>query len=196
MSSTLHVIHVGNFPLRSECEQAARDATRPAADAILVPRVTRDFYRRAQKISPARAGPSQREETPPVQGHPQNIRVGCACHGQLQLAPARDFWDTVFETAFHRRTFCCRNGVLVRRPTRGTVIKSYACRHHWRHLDPLRSPRGSAPHAAGAAVALWHYPQPWLKDVDEGCPRMPPRMPQECCTKAGDDWRPPLTRSL
>jgi hypothetical protein len=31
MSSTSHVIHVGNFPLRSECEQAARDATRPAS---------------------------------------------------------------------------------------------------------------------------------------------------------------------
>jgi hypothetical protein len=30
MSSTSHVIHVGNFPLRSECEQAAPDATRPA----------------------------------------------------------------------------------------------------------------------------------------------------------------------
>jgi hypothetical protein len=24
------LIHVGNFPLRSECEQAAHDATRPA----------------------------------------------------------------------------------------------------------------------------------------------------------------------
>ena len=30
MSSTSHVVHVGNFHLRSECEQAARDATRPA----------------------------------------------------------------------------------------------------------------------------------------------------------------------
>jgi len=30
MSSTSHVVHVGNFYLRSECEQAARDATRPA----------------------------------------------------------------------------------------------------------------------------------------------------------------------
>ncbi len=26
MSSTSHVVHVGNFHLRSECEQAARDA--------------------------------------------------------------------------------------------------------------------------------------------------------------------------
>jgi len=29
-STTSHVFHVGNFHLRSECEQAARDATWPA----------------------------------------------------------------------------------------------------------------------------------------------------------------------
>src|SRR5436853_5019616 len=78
------------------------------------PRVARDFYGRAQKISPARAGPSQREETPPVQGHPQNIRVGCACYGQLQLAPACAFWNTVFDETLHRFTFCCRNGAILR----------------------------------------------------------------------------------
>ena len=106
MSSTSHVVHVGNFHLRSECEQAARDATRPATigtpsdhaayycvraykqrvvmhspppgrtatrTRVRMPSrpcaSPRDFYGRAQKISPARAGPSQREETPPVQGH-------------------------------------------------------------------------------------------------------------------------------
>jgi hypothetical protein len=57
----------------------------------------REFSRRAQKISPAQAGPSQREETPPVQGQFQDIRVGCACYGQLKLAPSCDFWDTVLE---------------------------------------------------------------------------------------------------
>jgi hypothetical protein len=70
--------------------------TRNRNHTISSAHVDRDFYGRAQKISPARAGPSQREETPPVQGHLQNIRVGWGCHGQLQLAPARDFWDTVF----------------------------------------------------------------------------------------------------
>src|SRR5262245_13996501 len=57
----------------------------------------REFSRRAQKISPAQAGPSQREETPPVQGQFQDTRVGCACYGQLKLAPPCDFWDTVFK---------------------------------------------------------------------------------------------------
>ena len=49
------------------------------------------FYRRAQKISPAHAGPSQREETPPVQGRVQNNRVGCTFYGQLKLAVSCDF---------------------------------------------------------------------------------------------------------
>src|SRR5262245_29074289 len=57
----------------------------------------REFSRRAQKISPAQAGPSQREETRPVQGQFQDIRVGCACYGQLKLAPPCDFWDTVLK---------------------------------------------------------------------------------------------------
>ena len=29
-ASSSHVIHVGNFHLRSECEQAVRDATQPS----------------------------------------------------------------------------------------------------------------------------------------------------------------------
>jgi hypothetical protein len=69
-----------------EYEQATRDATKPsfarsllACDHRVVMRsppphraahtASRLINRRAQKISPARAGPSQREETPPVQGH-------------------------------------------------------------------------------------------------------------------------------
>jgi hypothetical protein len=62
-----------------------------------VARYGREFSRRAQKISPAQAGPSQREETPPVQGHSKDIRVGCACYGQLKLASPCDFWDTVLK---------------------------------------------------------------------------------------------------
>jgi len=30
VTSTSHVVHVGNFHLRAECELAARDVTRPA----------------------------------------------------------------------------------------------------------------------------------------------------------------------
>jgi hypothetical protein len=30
VTSSSHVLHVGNFHLRAECEQAARDVTRPA----------------------------------------------------------------------------------------------------------------------------------------------------------------------
>ena len=33
MSSTSHVVHVGNSPLRSECEQTVRDATQPSDHA-------------------------------------------------------------------------------------------------------------------------------------------------------------------
>jgi len=29
VSTSSHVVHVGNFPYRAECEQAARDVTRP-----------------------------------------------------------------------------------------------------------------------------------------------------------------------
>jgi len=65
----------------------------------VAPQAASEFSRRAQKISPAEAGPSQREETPPVQGQFQDIRVGCACYGQLNLAAACDFWDTVLKRA-------------------------------------------------------------------------------------------------
>jgi len=68
--------------------------------AVLCRPSQREFSRRAQKISPAQAGPSQREETPPVQGQFQDIRVGRACYGQLKLAPSCDFWDTVLKRPY------------------------------------------------------------------------------------------------
>jgi hypothetical protein len=168
MSSRSHVVHVGNFPLRSECEQAARVATRPAiigtpsdhaafSRRLLLCARLRPACRHAlaatrlsgsadthhirswhndlgitilaydlastrrprllwarSKNKPRRSGAKSKGGNAPFQGHPQNIRVGCAYHGQLQLAPACGFWITVFETTFHRRTFCCRNGALVR----------------------------------------------------------------------------------
>ena len=40
--SSSHVVHVGNFALRSECEVAAKDVTRPAA--IGMPTDAAAFY--------------------------------------------------------------------------------------------------------------------------------------------------------
>ena len=81
---------------------------------ILAARIAPRLLWARPKNKPRKSGAKSKGGNAPFQGHLQNIRVGCACHGQLQLAPACDFWDTVFETTFHRRTFCCRNGVLVR----------------------------------------------------------------------------------
>jgi len=151
-----NVIHVGNFPSRSEYEQALRNATRPAtvgtasdhaasfayAPAISVSSCPRRRQAEWQsripiafpdlggtcfgaasrprllwarpKNKPRQSGAKSKGGNAPVKGHPQNIRVGCACYGQLQLAPACDFWNTVFDETFHRRTFCCRNGAILR----------------------------------------------------------------------------------